>query len=79
MKKIQVLGSGCSKCNRLTEEVKEVAESLGIKYEFEKITDINQIMGFGVMMTPGLVINGMVKSQGTIPDTEKIKTWLTEE
>ncbi len=78
MKKIQVLGPGCSKCNRLAEIVKEVADSISIEYEFEKITDITLIMGLGVMMTPGLLIDGIIKSQGIIPDNDKIKEWLTE-
>jgi len=78
MKKIQVLGPGCSKCNRLAEIAKEVADSISIEYEFEKITDITLIMGLGVMMTPGLLIDGIIKSQGIIPDNDKIKEWLTE-
>jgi small redox-active disulfide protein 2 len=73
MKKIQVLGAGCSKCEELTKLTKSVADSLGIQYELEKVTDIKTIMGFGVMTTPALVVDGVVKFAGKLPTAEQIK------
>ena len=75
MKKIQILGTGCAKCQKLSDNTKQAADNLGIDYEMEKVTDINQIMGFGVMTTPGLVIDGQVMVAGKVPspaDIEKI-------
>jgi small redox-active disulfide protein 2 len=77
MKKIQILGIGCPKCNKLVEVAKEVAESLGIEYEIEKVTKINDIMSFGVMVTPALVIDGQLKSAGKVPRVDEIKRMLS--
>jgi small redox-active disulfide protein 2 len=74
--KIQILGTGCSKCKALTEAAETAAKGLGIAYEIEKITDIQKIMSFGVMMTPGLVVNGEVKCVGKIPDADEMKKFL---
>ena len=76
MKKIQILGTGCPKCRKLAEAAEEAAKSLGVQYELVKITDIVEIVKFGVMMTPGLAIDGKVKSVGKIPSLEEIKTML---
>ena len=76
MKKIQILGTGCPKCKKLAENAKTAATDLGIEYEIEKITDINNIMKFGVMMTPALVIDGEVKTVGKVPAIEEIKKML---
>jgi small redox-active disulfide protein 2 len=72
MKKIQILGTGCSKCNKLTQQTEAAAKALGIECEIEKVTDLQQIMGFGVMMTPALVVDGVVKSSGKVPSIEEI-------
>ncbi|SEA44378.1 small redox-active disulfide protein 2 [Desulfuromusa kysingii] len=75
MKKIQILGTGCAKCQKLAENTKQAADSLGLTYELEKITDINQIMSFGVMTTPGLAVDGKVLVTGKVPsviDIEKM-------
>ena len=77
MKKIQVLGTGCKKCNDLTESAKKAAESMGIEYELEKVSDIQKIMEFGVMMTPALVVDGEVKVTGKIPSVDDIKKYLS--
>jgi small redox-active disulfide protein 2 len=61
MKKLQILGMGCPKCRKLTEQTETAAKALGIEYQLEKVTDINQIMSFGVMMTPALAVDGIVK------------------
>lgn len=74
--KIQILGPGCAKCTKLAETAALAAKELGIEYELEKIADINQIMSFGVMMTPGLVVNGEVKSVGKVPSVEELKGML---
>ena len=77
MKKLQILGTGCPKCQKLTENTKAAAEALGIAYTLEKVTQIDQIMKFGVMFTPALVVDGVVKVSGKVPDTEAIKALLT--
>ena len=76
MKKIQILGTGCSKCRKLTELVEQAAKELGIEFEIEKVTDIKEIMDFGVMITPGLAVNGEVKSTGKIPRGDELKKML---
>jgi small redox-active disulfide protein 2 len=75
MKKIQVLGTGCAKCEKLAEHTKQAAENLGLNFQIEKITDINKIMSFGVMTTPGLAVDGKVLVAGKVPgvtDLEKL-------
>jgi len=66
MKKLQILGTGCAKCIKLTANAEEAARKDGIDYEIEKVTDINEIMRFGVMMTPALVVDGKVKLVGKV-------------
>jgi len=73
MKKIQILGTGCAKCQKLADNTKQAADSLGLDYEMEKITDINQIMGFGVMTTPGLAVDGKVLLTGKVPNSADIE------
>jgi len=76
MKKIQILGTGCPKCQTLVERVEQAAKELGIDYKIEKVTDIHEIMNFGVMMTPGLAVDGEVKMAGKVPGTEDLKKIL---
>ena len=76
MKKLQILGTGCPKCKKLAENVEAAAKEMGIEYEIEKVTDINEIMNFGVMMTPALAVDGEVKSAGKVPSVEEIKVLL---
>ena len=78
MLKLQVLGTGCPKCRKLAENAEAAAQALGIEYELVKVTDINEIMKFGVMMTPALAVDGAVKVAGKVPDVEEIKTMLSE-
>lgn len=78
MKKIQILGTGCPKCKQLTANAEEAAKGLGIEYELEKITDINDIMKFGIMMTPGLAVDGTVKSIGKVLSVEAVKELLNK-
>jgi len=76
MTKIQVLGTGCPKCKQLAENAEMAAKTLGLEYELEKVTDINEIMKFGVMMTPGLAVDGEVKVSGKAALPEQIMTML---
>jgi small redox-active disulfide protein 2 len=76
MKKIQILGTGCPKCKKLAESAQQAINGLDGEFEIEKITDINEIMKFGVMMTPALAIDGQVKSVGKIVAPEEIKKML---
>ncbi len=76
MKKIQILGTGCPKCKKLAEHAETAARDLGIEYSIEKVTDINEIVKFGVMMTPALVVDGRVRGCGKILSVKDIKTML---
>ena len=76
MKKIQILGTGCPKCKKLAENAEFAAKELNLEYQLEKVTDINKIMLFGVMMTPALVIDGEVKIAGKVPSADDIKEML---
>jgi len=76
MKKLQILGTGCPKCKRLAENTEAAAKDLGIEYEMEKVTDINKIMNFGVMMTPALAVDGQVKVVGRVLSPDEIKKML---
>jgi len=76
MKKLQILGSGCPKCKALAENTEAAAKDLDIEYQIEKITDINEMMKFGVMVTPALVIDGQVKVVGKVPSAVEIKKML---
>jgi small redox-active disulfide protein 2 len=73
MKKLQVLGPGCPKCEELTRRTDEAAKALGVDYELEKVKDLNQMMALGVFMTPALVVDGEVKVVGKVPSVEEIK------
>ena len=73
MKKVQILGTGCPKCKKLTENADSAAKELGIEYEIEKVSDINDIINFGVMMTPALAVDGEVKVAGKVVSIEEIK------
>jgi len=76
MKKLQILGVGCPKCKKLAENAEAAAKALGIEYSIEKVTDVNAIMQFGVMVTPALAIDGQVKAVGKVPSPEEIKKML---
>ena len=77
MVKIQILGTGCPKCKKLTENAEKAAHELDGDFEIIKVTDINEIMKFGVMMTPGLAVNDEVKSVGKVLSPEEIKKILS--
>lgn len=74
--KIQVLGTGCAKCKLLAEQTERAVQELGFDAEVEKVTEINEILDFGVMMTPALVIDGEVKVVGKVPAIDELKKML---
>jgi small redox-active disulfide protein 2 len=76
MKKIQILGTGCPKCKKLAENAEAAAKELKLEFEIEKVSDINEMMKFGVMMTPALVVDGQVKAVGKVPSSDEIKQML---
>jgi small redox-active disulfide protein 2 len=76
MKKILVLGPGCARCETLANVTRQAADQLGIEYELEKLTDIKQFPNYGLMMTPGLVVDGELKVQGKVPTVDEIKSML---
>ena len=76
MTKLQILGTGCPKCEKLAANTEAAAEALGLAYELEKVTDITEITAFGVMMTPALAVDGAVKVVGRVPSVDEIKAML---
>ena len=77
--KIEVLGPGCANCKKLEQDVNAALAELEIEAEVVKVTDLNEISSYGVLMTPGLVINGKVYSSGKIPVMATLKKWIEEE
>lgn len=76
--KLQILGTGCPKCRNLAENAEAAARELGIAYEIEKVSDINEIMKLGVMMTPALAVDGDVRVVGKVPSVNEVKVILSE-
>jgi len=76
MKKLIVLGPGCPRCDQLLRSTGQAAEELGIEYHLEKLTDITKFSDFGLMMTPGLVVDGELKVQGKVPSVDDIEALL---
>ncbi len=76
MKKLQILGPGCEKCQRLAADAERAAKDLGIPFEIEKVTNLDRIMSMGVMITPALAVDGVVKVTGRIPSIEDLKKLL---
>ncbi len=76
MKKLQILGTGCPKCKQLAELTEQAARDLGIEFEIEKITEVKEIMKFGVMMTPALAVDGEVKVAGKIPSIDDLRKMI---
>jgi len=73
---LQILGTGCPKCKKLAENTEAAAKALGIDYQLEKVTEITEIMAFGVMITPALVVDGQVKVAGKVPSVDDLKAML---
>lgn len=76
MKKIQILGTGCKKCAALAETAENAAKAIGLEYTLEKVTDLNAIAASGVMFTPALVVDGVVKVAGKVPPVDETKKLL---
>jgi len=78
MMEIKVLGPGCHKCRQTEEMVKEAVAESGLTVDVEKVTDLIAIAGYGVFGTPAVVVDGEVKSVGTVPRKEEVKSWLVQ-
>jgi len=76
--KIEILGSGCAKCNKTKEMAEKAVKEMGVEAEIVKVEDFDKILGYGVMITPALVIDGDVKVAGKVPSLDDIKKWITE-
>lgn len=76
MKNIKVLGSGCTNCKTTLKLIDEAAKNTGVEIELEKVEDIGDIMSYGVMSTPGVVIDGAVVHAGGVPDRKTVESWL---
>jgi len=76
---IQILGTGCPKCQKLEENARQAASELSLEFHIEKVKELQQIMAFGVMITPALVVDGVVKVAGKVPGVEEIKKILTKQ
>jgi len=74
--KLEIFGSGCSKCKLLAAHAEEAARDLGIDYTIEKVTDMNAIIDAGILRTPALGVDGIIVVEGTVPSAEKIKRYL---
>ncbi len=77
--KVQILGTGCARCKLLTANAEKAVQNLGLQAEIEKVMEISEILKFQILMTPGLAINGKVKSAGRVPTPEEIRQMLIEE
>jgi small redox-active disulfide protein 2 len=75
---VKILGTGCPKCKKLYDVVQQAVEQSGVQANVSKVEKIDEIITYGVAVTPGLVIDGTVKSVGKIPDVNQIATWLKE-
>ena len=76
MKKIEILGMGCARCNQLEERAREAVNAMRIDAEVIKVQDIKAIANYGVLVTPALVVDGVVKVAGKVPKVEEIKEWI---
>lgn len=74
---IKILGSGCSKCKSTAALIDQVAKDKGIAIQLDKVEDMREIAGYGVMSTPGVVIDGKVVHAGGVPSREKVEQWLS--
>ncbi|HJX31446.1 MAG TPA: thioredoxin family protein [Thermodesulfobacteriota bacterium] len=77
MKKIQILGAGCAKCEKLAKNADQAVKELGIECQIEKVTDIKEITNYGVMLTPGFAVDGDAKTAGKVLTVEEIKKYLS--
>ncbi len=73
---VKILGSGCSKCMALEQKIRLLVNTCHLNADIEKVTDLREIMTYGILATPGLVIDGVVRSAGSVPNDDKLLTWL---
>jgi len=78
MKKIEILGPGCPKCKQLTEQTQRTVDELRLNCTIEKVTELDKILGYGVIMTPALVVDGRVLTVGKVPSLDELKRLLTD-
>jgi small redox-active disulfide protein 2 len=78
MKEFKVLGSGCSKCVATAKLIEDIAQTKGVEVQVEKVTDLTRILGYGVMSTPGVVIDGKVVHAGGVPARSKAEAWFAQ-
>lgn len=78
MKKLEVLGTGCPKCEKLVQEVGKAARELGLEFELHKVKDIMKITSYGVLLTPALVVDGKVKMSGKVPSIDELKKLIQD-
>ena len=76
---VKILGAGCSKCKALEQKVRQLDLANQLHLEIEKVTDLKEIMQYGILMTPGLVVDGVLRSYGSIPKDEQLLQWLKDE
>jgi len=74
--KVEILGPGCPKCERTTQMIEETMKETGVDVQVEHVTDINEIVDRGVMMTPAVIVDGKVKIEGKVPAVQEVKKWL---
>ena len=77
--KVKILGSGCSKCKALEQKVRQLDEAHQLHLEIEKVTDLKDIMQYSILMTPALVVDGVLKSYGSIPKDEQLLQWFKDQ
>jgi len=75
---IKILGNGCSKCKTLERRLLALRDKYSLPFELQKVTDLDEIVNYGVMMTPGLVLDGALKSVGTVPNDNQLLSWIKE-
>ncbi|MBK1724642.1 MTH895/ArsE family thioredoxin-like protein [Thiocystis violacea] len=78
MKNVKVLGSGCRNCEATAKVIAQAAKEAGVEIELEKITDMAEILGYGVVSTPGVVLDGKVVHAGGIPGPDQVRAWVRE-
>jgi small redox-active disulfide protein 2 len=74
--KVQILGAGCAKCKTLEQKIRQLNDTHTLNLEIEKVTNLQEIMKYGILATPGLVVDGTVKSSGSIPKDYQLLEWM---
>ncbi|MCX6144245.1 MAG: thioredoxin family protein [Ignavibacteriales bacterium] len=77
--KVKILGVGCARCNDLEQKVRHLNDAYQLRLEIEKVTDLKEMMQYGILTTPGLVVDGILRSYGVIPNDEQLLQWFKEQ